>query len=123
LKEYKHRGYTFGAWVYRIATNHLIDYYRRASRKKELAIESIQDQPVNPPNPSDPIEEQQNKELVQKIINQLPKRYQAIINLKYFAEMSPEEIAASLSVSLTNARVLAHRALKKFHQLYQKYGQ
>jgi len=36
LDGYQYKGYSFSAWIYRIATNNLIDYYRKANRKKEI---------------------------------------------------------------------------------------
>lgn len=123
LTKYSHQDYGFSAWIFRIATNHLIDHYRQSNRQKEINFEAIQDLAAVPANPQDLVQAEKNKKIVNEIINQLPRRYQKIINLKYFAELSNEEIALALSVSRQNVRVLIHRTLRKFQKLYQKYGQ
>ena len=39
LDRYQDRGLPFAAWVYRIAQNHLIDYYRKASSRGTVPID------------------------------------------------------------------------------------
>jgi len=40
---YKEQGYSFSAWVYRIATNKLIDHYRKAGQKKVVSLDEVVD--------------------------------------------------------------------------------
>jgi RNA polymerase sigma-70 factor (ECF subfamily) len=122
LPNYSHQGYTFGAWVYKIATNNLIDHYRKSGKTKSVNIESIAE-PTDEKRPALHEEVQQgfDRELVNKCINQLPEKYQKIIHLKYFAQMSSKEIAEVLGISSGNARVMLHRALKHFQKIHQKY--
>jgi|SRR3989338_375182 len=121
LKKYKHQGYTFGAWVYKIATNNLIDYYRQSGRRQEVDIEQVSEIESNGPSPSESMQNIEEQKFVKFILEKLPKRYKEVLYLKFFAEMSNQEIAGTLKISTNNAGVLLYRALKNFQKIYQKY--
>ena len=121
LSKYNNKGYTFGAWVYKIATNNLVDHYRKQGRNKEVGIEEANEIKDESLTPEDQVQISQDKESIKVIINKLPKRYQKVLNLKFFAELSITEIAHVMDISENNSRVLTFRALKKFHKLYEKH--
>lgn len=111
-------GGTFQAWVYRIATNSVIDYVRK--EKHTVATD-----PQNFPEEIHPIHDElhdviirQDRESVQRAIQLLPARYQEVITLKYFSELSNIEVAEVLGISANNAGVLLLRALKQFQKHY-----
>jgi len=113
-------GASFSAWVYRIATNNIIDWQRK--KKPSVNIEDIAE-------PGDERQDQHqdlllshDRSVVHKVLADLSEKEQRIITLKYFSELSHAEIASSLQVSEGNARVLLCRALRKFQQIYQKYA-
>jgi len=120
LPKYEHRGHTFGAWVYRIATNNLTDYYRKQSRHKEteLTPEGVGGVPEEPGY--DHIQAVENRTAVEAVLKNLSKRYANILHLKFFADLSVSEISEALGISENNSRVLLHRALKKFRSEYEK---
>jgi len=122
LNKYQHQGYSFGAWLFRIATNNLIDYYRKAGKTKEIDIDQISEPVDDSPNPQQSIEAKQNREVVHRILKMLPERYQEVLNLKFFAEFSTQEIAENMGITPNNSRVLVFRALKTFDIEYKKYG-
>jgi RNA polymerase sigma-70 factor (ECF subfamily) len=120
LGEYEDRGFSFGAWVYRIATNKLVDYYRRTGRNKEMAVSAAENFENPDFSPLKEAERIQEKRKINAVLKKLPPRYQEIINLKYFAELETVEIARALKISPGNAGVLIHRALKSFAKEYKK---
>lgn len=120
MGKYEHRGYSFGAWLYRIATNHLIDHYRKQGRASIQQIDDFENVLAAGENSFDIVNGQLNKELIEKVIKKLPERYQKIINLKYFAQLGNNEIAESMRVSANNVGVLHYRAIKSFQKYYQK---
>jgi len=123
LDKYEHRNFTFGAWLYKIATNKLIDHYRREGKRKTVALED---------NLADSLpDEAQGQEVsvdlklscktVSAVLAELPEKYQKILYLKFFSELSNNEIALALEISVNNAGVLLYRALQKFKKHYHKY--
>ncbi|HEY1024084.1 MAG TPA: sigma-70 family RNA polymerase sigma factor, partial [Sphingobacteriaceae bacterium] len=107
LERYK-PDFAFSTWLFRIATNNCIDFIR----KKRLSVISMDsmvddegdDRPLqirsdslNPEETS--IKKQQSKEL-KDIVDRLPNRYKTLITLRYFDELSYEEIAQQLDLPL-----------------------
>ncbi|MEK9132145.1 MAG: sigma-70 family RNA polymerase sigma factor [Patescibacteria group bacterium] len=109
---------SFKSWLYRIATNTIIDYYRTHHQTA-----NIEDHPDIPEQSADPAEESVHGERRQEVLSVmrlLPEKYQSILNLKFFSDLSNGEIAASLRLMENNVGVLLHRALKSFQNLYNK---
>ena len=123
LKNYQYQNCSFGAWIYRIATNNLIDYYRKQGRKKEVNIDNIEEMASLDTSPEEVAKLAENRQTVKLVMARLPQRQAEVINLKFFAELSNIEIAATLGISVNNAGVLIHRAIKQFDNFYKKYGQ
>jgi RNA polymerase sigma-70 factor, ECF subfamily len=120
LKKYQSRGFSFGAWLYRIATNNLMDHYRRNKVTAEVGLEEA--------TASDPaqddliagVEQKQDRAAIEKTLDKLPSRYREIIQLRFFAELEIFEIAETLRISKVHASVLIHRALKCFKDKYKE---
>ncbi len=103
-KEYHHflEGRPFQSWIYRIAHNHLIDYYRTS--KKNYKLDDM----------TRSLSAKDNKTFeLKQLLDQLPEREREIIILKYIFGYNYEEIGEMTNQSKGSARVTAHRALKK----------
>lgn len=123
LHRYEQQHCPFGAWIYRVATNELIDHYRREGRKKEVDVGeefilSISDNAVTVP---DSIDAHWEAEKVRKVLTKLKPRHQEIVQLKFFSELKNNEIAAVLDISENHVAVLLYRALNRFSKLYTSY--
>jgi RNA polymerase sigma-70 factor, ECF subfamily len=119
-QNYQSRGFSFGAWLYRIATNVLTDYYRRSahgdiSDEETIAKEPTADSPAAG-------EQLTDRAAIEKVLNKMPARYRQVINLRYFAEMEIGEIAAVMGLSKTHTSVILHRALNCFKQQSDQHG-
>ena len=118
--------YAFSTWLYKIATNHTIDYLR----KKKLATFSI-DQPA-PGRPHDDrtyelpdttyrpdrhVMADQRRALIQEAIDALPPKYHRVIVMRHQQEMSYDEIAEELDLPLgtVKAHIFRARALLYKH--------
>lgn len=119
--------YAFSTWLYRIATNHTIDYLR----KKKLQTLSI-DEPVKTrdgdmkmqlPDESAGTDREiirkQRQKIVQQAIEDLPPKYRRVIKMRHMEEKSYQEIADVLDLPLGTvkahifrARELLYKALK-----------
>lgn len=119
--------YAFSTWLYRIATNHTIDYLR----KKKLKTLSI-DEPVKTkdgdmemqlPDESASTDRniirKQRQKIVRSAIEDLPEKYRKVIEMRHMEEKSYQEIADVLDLPLGTvkahifrARELLYKALK-----------
>lgn len=110
--------YAFSTWLYKIATNHTIDFLR----KKRLSTFSI-DRPIQTKDgevdyelpdtsyrPDRHIVEDQRKELIQEAINSLPEKYHRVIMMRHQQEKSYEEIALELDLPLGTVKAHIFRA-------------
>lgn len=113
-------GGTFQAWVYRIATNQVIDHVRKEQRVIITAPEDFPEQNHPLTNDAEELMKRQDAETVRKALTQLPERYQQIINLKYFSELTNMEVAEVLDITANNAGVLLSRALKQLQAVLPK---
>jgi RNA polymerase sigma factor (sigma-70 family) len=115
--------YAFSTWLYRIATNHAIDYLRR----RKLNAFSIS----APPSMTTSKTEDEGREfeisdsswvpdlvmlsdertmLIEQAIEQLPENYKKIIRLRHSEDMEYEEIARVLNLPMGTVKVHLHRA-------------
>ena len=126
LWQFRWRNIPFSAWLYRIASNELSQYYRRPEYRKSVSLEQLQEQgfePVSPANPeSELIEAQeqlrQHREFlqVQARIVRLPLRYQEVIALRFFEQKQIKEIAEILGKKEGTVKSLLHRAIEKLRE-------
>jgi RNA polymerase sigma-70 factor (ECF subfamily) len=111
--------FTFSTWLFRIATNNCIDFIR----KKKLDTMSISNtfkdeqgdsvdidiKDVNL-NPQEEAIKSEKVDIIQTIVTKLPAKYQVLVKLRYFEELSYEEIAAELDAPLGTVKAQLHRA-------------
>ena len=122
LKKYQSRGFTFGAWLYRIATNNLTDYYRRHRPGAESELAEADGAESSGENPAETADKKQERAAIEKVLTKLPGRYREIIQLRFFAEMEIFEIAETLNLPKTHVSVILHRALGCFKRQANKSG-
>jgi RNA polymerase sigma-70 factor (ECF subfamily) len=116
LGKYKQRGAPFSAFLYRVARNVIIDYYRTDKPVEVLEkAETIAARDVDAEK--ELIDLEQVKEIM-KALGKLNERYQEVIRMRVLLDMSTEEIAAWMDMTPAAVRVLLHRALKRLrHEL------
>ena len=108
----------FRAWLYRIANNLVIDFYR-----KSKPVDNIEySEPGNSPlSEAIAIEHEESNQLAQSI-RKLKPDFQQIIILRLINELSHKEAASIMNISESHSRVLLYRALKKLKGIYVKNG-
>lgn len=100
----------FEAWMYRIARNKVIDYYR--NHKLHVQLEEAAEVADTRPLPEEQTALVLSKEAVMKSVSKLPHQYQEILILKYIEDKSNKEISAVLAKPVAHIRVLQHRAIQ-----------
>lgn len=115
--------YAFSTWLYRITTNHTIDYLR----KKKLKTTSIND-PVKTKDGemeiqiSDDAEtdrdiiRKERKKIIHNAINDLPKKYRRVIEMRHLQELSYQEIADQLDLPLGTVKAHIFRAREMLYK-------
>ncbi len=110
------------AFLYRIASNLIIDYYRKNRGQREISI----DNPKNVIEITDDADIQQKTDQgirvkkIRNLLSQLPDTYREVIILRYLDDMSVKEISRVLKSSENNISVRLHRAIEKIQSLISK---
>lgn len=117
LSGFNYKGYTFGAWLYKIAHNNVIDYYRK-NKELSLDMEKMETKGDGTSHEKD-LEKQM---IILEALKELPQQYQEVLTLKFFQELSIEELATVLNCSKNSATVKAHRGLKALEKVLRGKG-
>src|SRR5579862_1589245 len=106
----------FGAWLYKVAANHCWDTLRRRRVRQDLETGDLDTLPLEHPDPSqlERLQAEHSSKEVRNGLQKLPDRARMALVLRYFAEMSYDEIADTLGVRRAFVGVLLLRAR---HQL------
>lgn len=111
--------YAFSTWLFKIASNNCIDFIRK--RKKEMmslgkAYEGGENTELAKQIPSptlDPEEkfiEKQKIKMMREVVEKLKPHYRRLVELRYFDELSYEEIAVELDLPLGTVKAQLFRA-------------
>jgi len=111
--------FTFSTWLFRIATNNTIDFIR----KKKLSTTSIHstfkdeggknieiDIKDSNLNPTQITIKKEKIKYIRKFVNKLPEKYQNLVKLRYFDELSYKEISAKTNSPLGTIKAQLFRA-------------
>jgi RNA polymerase sigma-70 factor (ECF subfamily) len=120
------KDYTFSTWLFRIATNNSIDFIRKKKLDTMSLNTAYQDESgANVTidvkdknlNPQEEAIKAQKIELIQLFVTKLPAKYQRLVRLRYFKELSYEEIARELEAPLGTVKAQLHRARELLQDL------
>jgi len=110
------------SWMFQIARNAIIDYYRAASRRREIASTNAADLDLNELNVSldgllwkddSPTLNQEIAACLQPMLEQLPESYQQAINLVEIQGVSQRVAAETLGLSFSGAKSRVQRGRQK----------
>jgi len=111
--------YNFSTWLFKIGTNHTIDFLRQKKLRTLSIHEGLSDRNGDTfsidivSNDSDPQEillKKQSHENLREIVSQLPAMYQTLVRLRYFEELSMEEIQKEIDIPLNTIKIRLFRA-------------
>jgi RNA polymerase sigma-70 factor (ECF subfamily) len=139
IKVYRNQGSfhelsKISTWIYRIAMNHILNYLKREKRlsfldfmeqdtsstKDNTTALSYWDQNM-PAQPDKELEEHEKEIVVRKMLDELPAKYRIPFLLFRYEDLSYQQIAEQLDLSLSAVETRIHRAKKKLAQKLQPW--
>ena len=118
IHRYEYKGFGFGSWLYKIATNEVYRYYRDQKR----GLLSLESDKVNQLMTCAELEDDEEKlNLLGKLVDKLKETEIRILELKYFENKSFEEIAFILDLKESTVKMRLYRALNKLKVKYEAY--
>lgn len=103
---------SFSAWLYKVAANHCWDILRRRKIRQDKETGDLENLPLEHPDPSqlDRLIEQRSSEEVRKALDTLGGRARMALVMRYYSDMSYDEIADALGVRRAFVGVVLLRA-------------
>ncbi len=110
----------FRPWLFRLASNHTIDYLRRQKRRPQVA-DPGPEQEWDLPDQSHPdaLHRVLTRDLARKLLNSLKPRDRMLLVLQEFQELSLEEIGQIMGMRLPAVKVGLFRARKRLQEHYR----
>ena len=118
--------YAFSTWLFKIATNNCIDFLR----KKKKNVMSIDNRITNKDGdeimidlksdvmtPEQETIRDQKIQLMRSYVKKLKPRYETLVEMRYFTEMSYEEISSELGLPLGTVKAQLFRAREFLHNI------
>ena len=115
LPRYRMKGLPFRAWLYRIAHNLLIDYFRKMNRQVTLPLDVIEEQGTED-DPDRVIEQILLSERLQVALMRLEATQCEVVILRFLAGLSLQETALTLGKTEAAIKALQHRGLSSLRR-------
>ncbi|MBI4465921.1 MAG: sigma-70 family RNA polymerase sigma factor [Acidobacteria bacterium] len=109
----------FSRWLLAIAANHCVDLLRRRRLETQLFApeEAELPEPAGPgPSPLTAVLAGEKAAVVRSAIERLPERYRAPLVLRYYGDLSYDEIGATLRLPRSQVATLIFRAKKELRR-------
>lgn len=118
-------------WIYRITTTKALDHIRSRKRKKRFAFitslfganDELVHDPVDFQHPGVALDRKEQAALLFQMINQLPDNQKAAFTLHKTEELSYQEIADVMELSVSAVESLLFRARQNLRKLLEKHYQ
>ncbi|MEZ4179979.1 MAG: RNA polymerase sigma factor [Candidatus Doudnabacteria bacterium] len=108
----------FEGWLYRIARNLVIDYYR--AKKQLVPLDSLENTLEYDTNLVELINLKVEQTLLIKLLDELTEEQQTVIKMKFVEDLDNSTIAAALNKSEGSIRVISHRAIAKLKDIFKQ---
>lgn len=118
--------YAFSTWLFKIATNNCIDFLR-SKKKNTISLDiafgnnqsdyAAKEVVSETHNPEATCIEKQKSVVMRKMVEKLKPNYRRLVELRYFQELSYEEIAEELNLPLGTVKAQLFRARDTMYKL------
>ena len=113
-----HHQSSFYTWIYRIATNTILDFLKRRGRSPIQTVEDpellARPEPTDGFAPGVNLEREEVREVTHKVLAELPDIFRTVLIMREFEERSYQEIADVLGISIGTVESRLFRARARF---------
>ena len=119
-------------WIHRITVNQSLMILRQKKQLNESPIDDllpefdksgcrIESQQDEVFDPEIALQKQQSRDVMFSMIEKLPTQYRLVLVLRDIEEMTIDEVAVALEISVANVKIRLHRARSALKQLLEPY--
>ncbi len=114
----------FSAWLYKVAANHCWDLLRRRRIRQDLETGEVENLPLEHPDPGqlERLVVERSGQEVRSALDKLPSRARMALVLRYYSDMSYDEIADALGVRRAFVGVVLLRARHQLREILTRRG-
>ncbi len=111
--------YAFSTWLFKIASNNCIDFIRKKKKYTFSLDKTFENDDgtgvafniaADVPDPEENLIIKQKKKLMRELVEKLKPRYRTLVEMRYFQELTYEEIADELKLPLGTVKAQLFRA-------------
>jgi len=111
----------FFTWAYRIATNESINFMRAQKVRQAVGLDTLISEPAGKDaHPDEHIEKGEQRQIIEEAIAELPEKQRKVFVMRYYQELSYEEIAEVLGTSIGGLKANYFHAFKKIEETLKK---
>ena len=119
--------YAFSTWLFKIASNNCIDFLRKKkgvtisleNDSEQIEISETSRLKSKDFNPEERLIRKQKAILLRNVVRRLKPHYQTLVELRYFRELSYEEISKELNLPLGTVKAQLFRARQMLFKLIE----
>ncbi|MFO7614588.1 MAG: sigma-70 family RNA polymerase sigma factor [Bacteroidales bacterium] len=122
--------YAFSTWLFKIASNNCIDFMRKRRMNETISL-NIDDQndrgeelidiiPATGRTPEQDIIRQQKIETLRELVSRLKPHYRKLIEMRYYEELSYEEISKAMDLPLGTVKAQLFRAREFLYHILKR---
>ncbi len=118
ISKFKHES-SFKTWIYRIAVNICTDFYNKKKKQDQIQQEIKQARQTQP-DASHDHEKVEDQDEIRKHLDKLSTQEREVLILRFYEDLKIQEIADTLGIQLSAAKMRLSRALEHFKVVYNK---
>ena len=105
-------------WLMRVTRNACIDVLRRRKMVRELTVNGadVEDISHDELTPSERMEQEDERRLVEQALDQLSEPYRSIVILRELQHLKYEEISGAMDMPMNTVKVYLHRGRKMLRE-------
>jgi RNA polymerase sigma-70 factor (ECF subfamily) len=111
IGSYRWRNLPFASWIFRIAHNQVIDYFRKQGKVDKVDLEGDDVAPADESSPAQIAEQRFEIAKLRDNIKKLSPSQREVISLRFGAELSTAEIAEALGKSAGTVKALQYNGI------------
>ncbi len=123
VKEFRAEA-AFSTWLYRVTVNVCVGQLRKRPKSAPASLEdeSVREIADSGPEPGAGVTREVDEALVREVVAELPEDYRVVLVLRYFQDLSYEEMVHVLGYTLAQVKVKLHRARRAFARRWAERG-
>lgn len=108
------------AWLWAVARNRVIDFYRRQGRRPAVPLEYLVEIEDSTSTPEQHALRSEEYAELRHLIRQLPRQQQEVLTLRFLAELPCSAIALNMHKNESAIRTMLSRAVNTLRRLFRE---